>query len=455
MARATLACLALAALSLLLPTTPTYDPYAWLIWGREVLQLDLSTVGGPSWKPLPLLVTVPGAVVDSASPTLWVWVARAGMLLALVLAFRVARRLGGGVVGGVVAATTLALATDVLRFSALGDSEGLLIAALLGAVELHLDGRRRAALALCVAAALLRPESWAFVGLYALWLAREDPRLRLPVAGLAVAVLALWFVPEWIGSGDPLRAGARARDPNPNALTFADFPALRVAERFVEVQVLPALVGLALVLAGTLVRPWRVLRGEPWAGILAVAALAWVVEVAIMTEAGFSGNLRYLIAPIALASVAAGVGLGRATTLLGERPRARAAPAALAPAAVLAALAAFAVAPIGHLRADARSVQHEARLYDELDVAIERAGGIEEFDRCRAVTTGNFQVAPLAWRLERHFEEVDIDVQPGPGSVLRSAPPPRPTPGAPVVRIATPGFRPVARAGSWQVLRRC
>jgi hypothetical protein len=43
-------CVALAALSLLLPSSPTYDPWAWIIWGREVVHLDLSTVGGPSWS---------------------------------------------------------------------------------------------------------------------------------------------------------------------------------------------------------------------------------------------------------------------------------------------------------------------------------------------------------------------------------------------------------------------
>jgi hypothetical protein len=37
----------LAALSLLLPSAPTYDPWSWIIWGREITQLDLDTVDGP------------------------------------------------------------------------------------------------------------------------------------------------------------------------------------------------------------------------------------------------------------------------------------------------------------------------------------------------------------------------------------------------------------------------
>ena len=43
------ACLAISALTLLFPSTPTYDPWAWIMWGREILHLDLVTEGGPSW----------------------------------------------------------------------------------------------------------------------------------------------------------------------------------------------------------------------------------------------------------------------------------------------------------------------------------------------------------------------------------------------------------------------
>src|SRR4051794_30474176 len=50
-----LACRGRAALSLLGPAVPTYDPWAWIIWGREITHLDLNTVSGPSWKPLPIL----------------------------------------------------------------------------------------------------------------------------------------------------------------------------------------------------------------------------------------------------------------------------------------------------------------------------------------------------------------------------------------------------------------
>src|SRR4051794_22401482 len=142
-------CLALGLLSLLAPTSPTYDPWAWLIWGREILHLDLDTQFGPSWKPLPVLVTTPLGLAPAAAPVLWVAVARAGAIAAIALAFRVAKRLGGGTAGGLLAAGCLMLSTDFLRFAAIGDSEGLLVALLFAAIELHLCRRTRAALWAC------------------------------------------------------------------------------------------------------------------------------------------------------------------------------------------------------------------------------------------------------------------------------------------------------------------
>ena len=54
---------ALALLSLLAPSEPTYDPWAWIIWSREVTEGALSTTNGPSWKPLPVLLTTPFALL--------------------------------------------------------------------------------------------------------------------------------------------------------------------------------------------------------------------------------------------------------------------------------------------------------------------------------------------------------------------------------------------------------
>ncbi len=88
------AALVIAALSLLVPSTPSYDPWSWLVWGREIIHLKLHTTGGPTWKPLPVVFTTVFALFGKAAPDLWLVVARAGgWLMAVAMVFIVAARL--------------------------------------------------------------------------------------------------------------------------------------------------------------------------------------------------------------------------------------------------------------------------------------------------------------------------------------------------------------------------
>src|SRR5438270_1040251 len=84
------AVLVIAALSLLIPSTPSYDPWSWLVWGREIVHFDLQTTGGPSWKPLPMVFVTVFSLFGRAAPDLWLIVARAGAVMAVVMVFKVA-----------------------------------------------------------------------------------------------------------------------------------------------------------------------------------------------------------------------------------------------------------------------------------------------------------------------------------------------------------------------------
>src|SRR5919197_6635040 len=282
-----LAVLAVTSLTFLLPSAPTYDPWAWIIWGREVLHLDLSTVDGPSFKPLSVRLTTPFALFGSLAPDLWVFVARAGGIAGVVMAFRVARRLGG-VPAGAAAAAAYAIAPWMLRNGAMGNSEGLLVALALAAVDRHLAGRLKHAFLFGLGAALLRPEAWPFLGLYGLWLLwRERSARTLVIAGF-VALPVLWLLPELWGSGDLLRAAHRAHTPRANSAAFADNPIGEVIRQF-GTMLTPALwTGLAALAVTMLLR-----RGSAWRErravlVLAVAGAIWVAEVAVMTNDGFS-----------------------------------------------------------------------------------------------------------------------------------------------------------------------
>src|ERR1700677_4339011 len=53
-------CIILGALSAaVLPTVPSYDPWSWIVWGREITDPHISFIisGGPSWKPRPFIFT--------------------------------------------------------------------------------------------------------------------------------------------------------------------------------------------------------------------------------------------------------------------------------------------------------------------------------------------------------------------------------------------------------------
>ena len=122
------AALVVSALSLLRPYALAFDPMAWMVWGREVGRLTLDTSSGPSWKPFPVLFTTPLALFGAPGPALWLIVARAGGLLALAGVFTLSSRLAGRWAGA-AAVAVMALSPWWLFNTALGNSEGLLAAA--------------------------------------------------------------------------------------------------------------------------------------------------------------------------------------------------------------------------------------------------------------------------------------------------------------------------------------
>jgi hypothetical protein len=455
------AALALAALSLLYPSTPTYDPWAWIQWGREILHFQLNTDTGPSWKPLPVLFTTVFAVFGDAAPDLWLVVARAGGLLALAMAFRIASRLvGGGPAGwaaGTVAAVGLLLSTYWLRNTMMGYSEGLLIALALLAIERHLDDHHGQAFALGFGAALLRPEVWPFIALYGVWLLWREPRHRPLVVGLGVATLLLWMVPEWIASGDPLRAASRATDPV-GGPAFADNPAVALLQRARTLLMAPIKAGI---LAGLAYSVWVMVRRRRLPVVLwmSLASMAWVGIVAVMTAGGFSGNERYLAMPVALGCVIAGAGwvwLARAIVKAAGRA-APSTPRWLGPVVAVALVAAvfpFTLPRLGQLENDDYVLRFQAQLREQLHVAVDSYGGRDRAVACGQVYAGAYNIAMVSWFLDIPGEDLSYepflaDALPGVVFRARSRPSVNPTP------ALTARWKPVTRAGEWTVFEAC
>jgi hypothetical protein len=470
---------ALAALSLLAPSQPGYDPWAWLLWGRELAGLRLDTVDGPAFKPLPVAVAALLAPTGDAAPALWLLVARAGALGAVLLAARLAWRLAGGTaLAAAVAGTGVVLTAGWPWHAAVGNAEGLFLALALGAFDRALDGRHRVALALGLAAALIRPEAWPFLGAYGLWLWRAAPELRRALAAGAAALPALWLLPDLWGSGDLLRSVERARVPNPGAPATAQRPALASLREAAALPLLPVgLAAVATVLAAAigLGRAMRATRRGPlgrlrflvrhgagtrrWAAaaLPAMAGLGWIALVALMAEGGSSGEPRYALPGAAALAVSAGAGAGLAAPWVQARARrhADAARGGRGAPALAAAVVALAIAPFVALRAgdvaeELRRAGDQAELYGSLETAVERAGGRDALLACGRPVTGRYRGPAVAWALRVHKREVAFDPALA-GAVLRS----RVRRGAAVQPAPPPGARVAGRSRRWQVAVRC
>jgi len=397
-------CLALSAASLLLPSQPSYDPWAWIVWGREIAFLEFDTVGGPSWKPGPVIFTLAFApfdkLSDSIPPALWLVVARAGALLALAMAFRLAQRLAGpgrftAIGAGVVATLALLLTPEWVRYMAHGNEVPLAVGLMLWAVERHLDGERRHALLLGFTACLLRPEIFAFLLPYAIWLFRAEPGARRLVGGLAVALPVLWLVPEWIGSGDPFDAGAQARVEPSWSLSLRDQPWLEALDRVHDMAGLPLELGALAALT------FAVRRRERVTLMLGAVAVLWVALIVVMTENGFSGNARYFLPAVVIACVLAGVGAVRLATAVGR-------PAAVAGVAVLIAAASipFLSDRTSGLDRQWTRVERVTRLHADLEDAVRAAGGPDRVAALGPPSVNRPFETHLAWEAMVSLDEV-------------------------------------------------
>ena len=436
MRRALVAAAVLAGLSLLVVApAPSYDPWAWLLWGRELADGGLDTREGPAFKPLPVAVCALLAPLGGAAPVLWVWLVRVAAVLALWLAFRLGRRLAG-LWAGLLAAAGIALCGRLLAYTAAGAEPALLLALALGGVEAWRAGRVRLVVACAAGCGLLRVETWPFLIAGGVWLWRARPGERPLLAAAAALIPAAWFLPELAGSGDVLRSGARARVPNPGQPALAPVPAAASAWEAAQLLLWPLWAGVAaLVVMG---------RAARVALLPALAGLAWVGIVAAMAQAGFSGEARYAIPGVALIAVS-----GAAGVVLAVR---RAPRPALAAAVAVVLLSLPLASRAGDLRRGPAGQDYQWRLASELGDVVRAAGGRAGVLACGRPYVGPYRGPLMAYRLGVVKAAVEPDDPPrAPAVVFRSALTRRAAP----ARAAPSGALTRARSPLWQVTAAC
>ena len=431
------AALVLAAASLALSYLPVYDPWAWLIWGREIAHGTLETAGGPSWKPLPVLIDAPLSLLGDAAPDAWLLVARAGWICAPLLAGLLAARLSGEEAGrwrwvaAAVAAGSVALTADSftppLRQFTGGLSEPLLVALVLGAIWAALDERREVTLGLGTAAALLRPEVWPFLALWAYFASRDHPRLRAAAIVVAVLIPVAWFVPDIVGAGNPLEGSETAR-----AGGLEPLDGLAVLGRALTAPLAACWIGLALLLwRGALVNQGstKAPANDRTMAILLTGAAAWTLLVALMAVAGFAGLPRFLAPATAIIAVLGSVGIARAA----RRNR----PFVLAVLVIAVAGVAWRAS---QLPGDLDVVQRQTRSVNHLFDLVDETGKAPLLAcQHRVRITRVREQTALAWKLEEPLSTVPFRHSPKYGVALSTKP--------------IPGGAVIAHAGTWRATR--
>jgi hypothetical protein len=435
-------CLVAAVASLLTPVAVTYDAWGWLIWGRELWQGALDTTAGPSWKPLPVAATMLLAPLGTTlAPALWLVLARTLGLLGLVAIYRLAARWGGALAGGAAVVAVLLTPDRRSPFARLlleGHTAPLTATFALWAILRHLDGHRTQALVLATGVALLRPEAWPFLAVYAGWLWWRGGAPRLLAAAAVFVVPVAWFGGDWLGSGSPWNGADIAQIAQGSAADRLDRALTRAANMVDDPVWVAAIIGV-LVLARR--REWTPL-------VLAGIAAAWsAVVVAMCLGLRYAALGRFYLVAAALVGVIAGIGF--AEVVAGVRRRSR---IMIVAAVLLAASLPLAWPRVRVIDDRFEDMQARSRFERGLDLAIDAAGGQDAVLACGRVGIESRELATaarpaLAWRLELPLSRVFTSVGRRPGTFFAQT-------GSPTDRslAAAPATaRPLAETSTWTV----
>jgi hypothetical protein len=421
-------------------TRPGYDPYGWLIWGYQTLHLHLDLGGAPSWKPLPLLFTVPFALFGHYSLWLWMVTAEAAAFAGSIFAGRIAYRvvnptddrrfryaaIAAAIFAGVgmygIQDNINGALNSYFHYLFSVQSDPMIVTLVLAAIDFHINGHRRWVMVMLLLAGLGRPEVWPVLGLYGMWCWFRRPDMRIFLAVCAFLLVFLWFGVPTITNGRPLVAGDLAqgspRELHQNKIigTIDRFKTLNLWPVWVFTLAAVAWAGYRLRATGF---SWRALRGgridegaESAEGQdrrnyllvlgLAVGIIIWlIVEIAFALH-GWPAVPRYIFPPAVVAIVLAGIGFGWA---LKEIPARLRVPQWSGIAVVV--LLALAIVPgvLARARNEHKDIRHERARTTEvgrLATTIDRLGGRDAILRCGKPVTNVEFVSILAWLVHRN-----------------------------------------------------
>lgn len=379
------AALAIAAGAILLRVVSgvgfaNYDTLYALAWGGQ-----LSRGATPSYEvaiaptPHPLIEAL-GLVLSPLGPAAVENVTVALGFLALSGCGWVVYRLGAewfGRAAGALAALILLTRVPILSYGVRAYVDLPYLLLVLSALLVESRHRRAGApvLALLALAGLLRPEAWAFSGLYWLYLVGWDrhrpdrnplsPQELARLTLLALAAPFVWLISDLAITGDPLWSLTNTRhtaDTLHRVTGIGNVPEY-IPRRIGEILRPPVLAGAAL--GGVLSLLW--LRRQALVG--AAAGVLAVVVFAVFATAGLPINTRYAFLAAAILSVFCGAGVFGWTRLDRNDPRRNWWMAA--GALVLAALLAYAPSQYRSAHRELNKLARQQRIEGDLLALVE------------------------------------------------------------------------------------
>ncbi len=369
-----------------------YDTLYALAWGGQLSRGGTPAYGVPIAPTPHPLIEIIGVVLAPLGPAgvLHVTVALAFLALsacAWVIYALAARWFGRA--AGALAALLLITRVPVLSYGVRAYIDVPYLLLVLGA--LLVESRRPRAgwpvLALLALAGLLRPEAWAFSGLYWLYLLPDRP--RLPIARLALLAAAaplVWVLSDLAITGDALWSLTNTRhtaEVLDRVTGIANVPEY-IPRRIGEILRPPVLAGAAL--GGVLSLLWLPARAR----LVAIAGVVAVVVFAAFATLGLPIDTRYAFAAAAILCVFCGAGVFGWTLLKREDPRRRWWMAG--GLVVLAALIAYAPSQYRSAHRELNALARQQSIEGDL-VALVRGGAIGL--RCGPVEVPNHAPIPL------------------------------------------------------------
>lgn len=206
------------------------------------------------------------------------------------------------VIGGVFAGLGVLAISKYWHFILISNSDPMIVALCLAAIDCQLSRRHRVAFGFLVLAALGRPEVWPFVLLYAVWAWVSVAPMRAWLIAGAIVIPALWFGIPALTAKNWLVAGSLAEN-SVNALHGNKITG--VISRLLHLYELPMQIAILAGLALAVIRRDRTVL------LLAGAALLWVVIEIAFAFHGWSAVPRYLFEPAAVLIVIAGTAVGQ------------------------------------------------------------------------------------------------------------------------------------------------